>query len=118
MPETPIPGSPAASPLGAGFTGSCASGGSPAELLLPHCNHGYARSFCPHANAVEADAARFRICSHAGGVIEIAWSTERDHHPVAVGILRLTEAATNPAPLEQQARACAKVYLQRTGAAW
>lgn len=121
LPVTPLAGSAAASPLGAVFSGSCAAAPEtePSEVLLrTGCNQGYARAFCPHAAASQVDAARFRIKSHHAGVIEVAWSHERDHHPVAVGVLRLREDQVDPAPLEAQARACIAVYLRRKGVNW
>jgi len=107
--------------LGAIFTGSCHSDGSAhasEELVRDGCNTGYARNRCLHAAALDVDAVRFRIQSHAKGVIQIAWSSERDHHPVAVGTLQLRQDVVDGSPLDQQGRACAAVYLQRTGAAW
>jgi hypothetical protein len=117
----PMGGAAAASPLGALFTGRCAADPSldiPEPLLRTGCNTGYARHECPRAAAIEADAYRFRIKSHAEGIIQVAWSEERDHHPVAVGALRLAEAKGEAGPLETQARACIAVYLRRTGETW
>jgi len=121
VPGTALAGSPPASPLGAIFTGCCqaAAAADISDDLLRHgCNTGYARARCSHAAAVEVDAVRFRIKSHSDGVISVAWSSERDHHPVGVGVLELKPQPEQASPLEQQARACAAVYLQRTGAAW
>ena len=118
VPETVVPGSAAASPLGAVFRGSCAANAVADDALLQRCNTGYAREVCQHAAGLDADAVRFRIRAHAGGAIEIAWSTERDHHPVAVGILSLTDNAGDTGTLDRQARACASVYLQKTGNVW
>ncbi|MCU1326346.1 MAG: hypothetical protein JWN34_1716 [Bryobacterales bacterium] len=118
VPETVIAGSTAAFPLGAVFHGSCAAHVVADDGLLQRCNTGYARQVCPQAAEIQTDAVRFRIRGHAAGVIEIAWSTERDHHPVAVGVLSLEKATDKPGTLEQQARACAGVYLQNTGLAW
>lgn len=126
LPVAPLAGSPPSSPLGALFRGTCSAApdapknAAPIDdaLLLTGCNQGYARNRCPRAAASEVDAARFRIKSHASGVIEVGWSHERDHHPVAVGVLRLTEAPAGATPLEAQARACAAIYLHRKGLNW
>jgi len=121
LPVTPLAGSPPASPLGALFCGSCSTDPEAATddaLLHTGCNQGYARNRCPRAAASEIDAARFRIKSHASGVIKVAWSHERDHHPVAVGVLSLTETPTGSTPLEAQARAVVAVYLRHKGMHW
>ena len=121
LPVTPLAGSAPASPLGAVFAGSCAAAPEtePNEVLLrTGCNHGYARAFCPHAAASQADAARFRIKSHHAGVIEVAWSHEKDHQPVAVGVLSLREDPVGTMPLEAQVRGCIEVYLRRKGVNW
>jgi len=118
---TALAGSASAAPLGAVFEGLCGvdpQAEIPESLLKQGCNTGYARDKCPRAAAIENDATRFRIKSHISGIIEVAWSLERDHHPVAVGTLRLAELPETSEPLELQARACAAVYLRRTGAGW
>jgi len=80
------------------------------------CNRGYARESCQKAAHAEADAARFLVQSDRDGWIEVAWATERNHHPVAVGTLRLeTEGPPGTEPLERQARAVACVYLRQKG---
>ena len=121
LPTSILAGSSPASPLGALFAGHCA--GAPNEaiddaLLRTGCNQGYARDRCPAAAVSPVDAARFRIKSHAAGVIEVAWSQERHHHPVAVGALHLRDVPTGIEPLELQARACVAVYLRRKGVNW
>jgi hypothetical protein len=47
--------------------------------------------------------------------VEIAWSIERNHHPVAVGRLDV-ETSEEPSGdvLAQQAYACAMAYLRKT----
>ena len=121
LPNTILAGSSPASPLGALFAGQCAAAATEAigdALLQTGCNQGYARERCAAAAESPVDADRFRIKSHAAGVIEVAWSEERDHHPVAVGVLELREVPVGSEPLEQQARACVAVYLRRKGVNW
>jgi hypothetical protein len=99
--------------------GECAAqpGASiPVDTLRRCCNTGYARAACGHAAQSDADAFRFLIKSNRDGVVGVAWSIERDHHPVAVGTLavgtqRMTDAAEGP--LERQARACAAAYFRQ-----
>jgi len=101
------------------FNGDCASEAFhviPAETLRECCNRGYARGSCEKAARVDPDAARFLVRSDQDGRIEVAWATERNHHPVAVGTLRIS--ADEPAgtePLERQARAFADAYLRQKG---
>jgi hypothetical protein len=90
----------------------------PADILLRCCNRGYARGFCERAAGSEADAMRFLVKSHrGGGTVVVAWSIERNHHPLAVGSFEVTETMTTERPLERQARACAEAYLRQVGAA-
>lgn len=105
------------SPL-AGFAdlhgGECAAqpGASiPIDTLRRCCNNGYARAVCGHAAQSDADAFRFLIKSHRDGAVGVAWSIERDHHPVAVGTLLVTNAVASEGPLERQARACVQAYF-------
>jgi hypothetical protein len=108
-------------PLGDVYGGECAAGSGtliPIGILRRCCNFGYARDACAHAGTIDADASRFLVKSDCGGVVEIAWSTERNHHPVAVGILRVEQAAApDPGPIDRQARAYATSYLRRMGRA-
>jgi len=103
-------------PPGDLHAGECAGAAGrpiPMETLRRCCNIGYARGECERAAGLDADANRFLVKSDSGGSIEVAWSTERDHHPVAVGILHLTPgAAASQIPLERQAAACAETYLR------
>jgi hypothetical protein len=63
-----------------------------------------------------ADSLRFLVRSDDGDSIEVAWAAERNHHPVAVGILRIPRHPGPPADeLERQAQACARNYLRLTG---
>jgi hypothetical protein len=66
---------------------------------------------------VEADAAQFLIRSHDGGVIEVAWSLERNHHPLAVGLIEIAAGCVVQTTLERQAHALASEYLRKTGKA-
>ena len=121
LPGSMLAGSAPAAPLGAIFDGVCAGEPGaeiPESLLHQGCNSGYARQNCGRAAAVATDAVRFRIKSHTAGIIEVAWSQERDHGPVAVGTLRLEELPASVEALELQARACVSVYLRRKGVAW
>jgi hypothetical protein len=112
-----------ASPL-AGFTdlygGECAADtGSliPVDVLRQCCNAGYARDSCGRAAQSDADVFRFLIKANHGGVVDVAWSSERNHHPVAVGTLMVdcTIGTTQTGPLESQARAYATAYLLQIG---
>ncbi|MES1260378.1 MAG: hypothetical protein ABUS49_01485 [Acidobacteriota bacterium] len=88
----------------------------PADVIRRCCEQGYARHVCPHAAASEADAARFLIRAERNGTIEVAWSLERNHHPVATGTLAIDASqAASGTPLERQAHALAAEYLRRTG---
>jgi hypothetical protein len=105
-------------PLGDLFGGECAAENGaliPVDVLRRCCNAGYARGFCPRAAQAEADAFRFFIKANRDGVIDVAWSSERNHHPVAVGSLSVNPAAdaANSEPLERQARAYVANYLRQ-----
>jgi hypothetical protein len=112
-----------ASPL-TGFTdlygGACAAEPGaliPVDVLRQCCNTGYARGSCQRAGRSEADAFRFLIKANRNGAVDVAWSSERNHHPVAVGTLAVDcKTGTTPrAPLESQARAYAVAYLLQNG---
>ena len=112
-----LPGSPL--PVSEIFAGGCAADPG-AELTLDKltrcCNPGYARGCCRHAATVEADSVRFLVRSDDGAFIEIAWASEFNHHPLAVGTLHIARSlAPASTPLEHQACACAATYLHRTG---
>jgi hypothetical protein len=109
-----------ASPL-AGFTnldgGECASQPGaliPVDTLRRCCNAGYARATCAHAAQSDADAFQFLIKSNSNGVVGVAWSSERNHHPVAVGTLLVTGSAATEGPLERQARAYVQAYFRQS----
>jgi hypothetical protein len=87
------------------------------DKLRRCCNLGYARGVCERAQESPADAARFLVKSDRGGIVEIQWSLERNHHPVAVGTMEVAmgRAIGTEDPLERQARACAASYLRRAG---
>jgi hypothetical protein len=96
------------------YQGECAAGeGSQIadELLERCCNNGYAREVCNRAAQSDADAFRFMVKSHANGVVHIAWSSERNHHPVAVGNLAIEPGSAPETPLERQASAYAAEFL-------
>ena len=96
------------------YTGACAAQPDAAitsDTLRHRCNIGYARGSCEHAVKSEADAYRFAIKSDRAGVVEVAWSSERDHHPVAVGTLFSGGSAAVDDPLQRQACACVAAYL-------
>jgi hypothetical protein len=100
------------------YNGECAgAAGSPipADMLGTFCNNGYARGICPHAAASDSDAFRFNIKSHREGMIEVAWSSERNHHPVAVGRLAVAPQVAANTPLERQAHTFAAAYLRQIG---
>ena len=108
-------------PLGDVYGGCCAAEPGAAislDKIRRCCNIGYARTACEQARDSPADAARFLVKSDRGGIVEVAWSLERDHHPVGVGTLRIAlDAAASEVPLERQALACAASYLRHTGRA-
>ena len=117
---------PAGMPLGDVYRGCCAAEGGTAEpipddKLRRCCNIGYARDTCERARQSVADAARFLVKSDRGGRVEVQWSLERNHHPVAVGTLEIAIDATTgnedrpEQPLERQARACVASYLRGVG---
>jgi len=97
------------------YNGECASERSTEislDTLKGCCNTGYARKVCPRAAEADADAIRFLVKAAGGGNVEVAWSIERNHHPVAVGTAQLTEfAARSDDPLERQARAYASSLM-------
>jgi hypothetical protein len=49
-------------------------------------------------------------------VVAVAWSSERDHHPVAVGTLLITQTSEGEDPLARQARSFAAAYLLQSAA--
>jgi hypothetical protein len=105
------------------YSGTCAAeAGAPisADLLRSCCNNGYARDLCARAAQSDADAFRFLVKADSRGAVDVAWSSERNHHPVAVGTLSfphraLKMAAANSTPLERQARVHADNYLRQIG---
>jgi hypothetical protein len=116
-----------ASPL-MGFTdlygGECAAeAGALIPVVIPDavlrqcCNAGYARDSCKRAAQSDADVFRFAIKANRDGIVEVAWSSERNHHPVAVGTLAVDcgADATDAGPLERQARVYAAAYLLQHG---
>jgi hypothetical protein len=107
-----------APPLGDFFDGHCAadlSASIDVEILRRHCNFGYARGCCERAARSEADAVRLMVRGQRGSVVEIAWSIERNHHPVAVGRIDV-ETTREPLGdvLTRQAHACAMAYMRKT----
>lgn len=101
------------------YGGECAAeAGVIDDMMLRHCcNAGYARDTCGRAAQSDADAFRFLIKGNRDGVVEVAWSSERNHHPVAVGTLAVNGKAssTECGPLERQARAYAAAYIRQAG---
>ena len=102
------------------YAGDCAAGDSapiPDQTLRQYCNSGYARGCCARAASSDSDSFRFTIKANRIGEIDVAWSSERNHHPVAVGVLTVNRmAAAEASPLEQQARVYAEAYLRQIGA--
>jgi hypothetical protein len=119
-----LPASPL-EPLGDHYGGECAAEAGafiPVDVLRRCCNTGYARGSCERAAQSDADALRFLIKANRDGVVDVAWSSERNHHPVAVGTLAvdcrngtMESTIDQTGPLERQARACAVAYLRQTG---
>jgi hypothetical protein len=108
VPLSPLSGSD----LHDGYCGAQPEAPIPADTLRQCCNMGYARGVCRRAAQSNADAFRFLIKSNRDGVVAVAWSSERNHHPVAVGTLLVTEAPASEDPLERQARAYAAACLR------
>ncbi|HWE48586.1 MAG TPA: hypothetical protein VG273_02280 [Bryobacteraceae bacterium] len=98
------------------YSGECAADPGaivPVDVLRLCCNRGYARGTCQRAAQAEADAFRFLIRAAGRGTVEVAWSIERDHHPVAVGKSAITDStARSNQPLERQALVCAMSLLR------
>lgn len=64
----------------------------------------------------QPDAIRFLVRSDDGASIEVAWAAELNHHPLAVGTLRIPYQPGPPVDdLERQAQECARRYLLQTG---
>jgi hypothetical protein len=108
-------------PLEEIYGGECAAQAGaliPIDVLRRCCNAGYARDACERAAQSDADAFRFLVKANRAGVVDVAWSSERNHHPVAVGTLAVDcrSAVTDVEPLERQARVCAAAYLRQIGA--
>jgi hypothetical protein len=85
----------------------------PDETLQSCCNSGYARSRCSRAATATADCVQFLIAGESDGVVEVAWSLERDHHPVAVGRANAAKPATGNAVLDAQIGAYALITTRR-----
>jgi hypothetical protein len=120
LPISPLAGlAPEAAPLGDFYGGQCAADPGtliPLDTLHRCCNTGYARKACPYAAQTEADAVRFLIKADQGGVLDIAWSLERNHHPVAVGTAQVkADVPPDGSPLDRQVRAYAAAYFRQTG---
>lgn len=102
------------------YAGACAADHGAAlspDTLRRHCNAGYARGVCARAVQSDADSFRFAIKASRDGAVDVAWSSERNHHPVAVGLLTVRgAAAADASPLERQARVYAEAYLHQIGA--
>jgi hypothetical protein len=114
-----LPASPL-TPLEDLYGGECAAAAGvfiAVDVLRRCCNAGYARGSCQRAAQTDADAFRFLIKANRDGVVDVAWSSERNHHPVAVGTLTVDcrTDTTRTEPLELQARACAAAYLRQIG---
>jgi hypothetical protein len=103
------------------YGGECAAEAGaliPVDVLRQCCNAGYARDSCRRAAQSDADVFRFAVKANRDGVIDVAWSSERNHHPVAVGTLAVdcrTAVCPKEDPLERQARVYAAAYLQQIG---
>lgn len=119
LPSSPLTGFAAeVAPLGDVYGGECAAENGaliPADVLRRCCNTGYARGCCARAAESDADAFRFLIKGNRDGVIDVAWSSERNHHPVAVGSLAVHASADTAAsgPLERQARVYVAAFLRQ-----
>src|SRR5262249_21157266 len=86
--------------LGDLYTGLCRAAESvkqPDEhTVAERCNLGYARGRCAHFPAdAPSDAVRFSVAKHEPQAIRIRYSLERDHRPVANGVLEYSPAAAS-----------------------
>ena len=120
LPVAPLPGfAPEATPLGELYDGRCAAdpgGVIPPETLRRCCNRGYARHLCERAAATHPDAFRFLVKKDGGDTITVAWSSERDHLPLATGTVSIAaDSAPSADPLKLQARAHAAAYRRLAG---
>ena len=113
-----------AAPLGDLYGGHCSA--DPAADIEPdtlrrYCNFGYARRFCARAGGSEADAVRLLVRGERGSLVQVAWALERDHHPVAVGVIEVgvTDVETSGESMSAgdalalQAFACASAYVRQ-----
>ncbi len=101
------------------YGGECAAESRatiPAGTLRTCCNHGYGRDICARAAQSDSDAFRFAIKANRSGAVDVAWSSERNHHPVAVGTLTVDGGTRDNGPLERQARVYVAAYLRQIGA--
>jgi hypothetical protein len=101
--------------LSGNYSGECASEQAaliPLDVLQRCCTVGYARGVCARAALSDADSFRFLVKAADHRSVEVAWSIERNHHPVAVGTSVLTELTPrSDEPLERQARAYASSLM-------
>ena len=112
-------------PLGDAYTGLCRA--DPDAQMDPDpvalrdlCNLGYARGRCMHFPAgAGPDAVRFSVARDAGGLVQICWVRERDHHPFDHGRLEYSQEAQSftggiaEESVRQQAQAYVSSYLRR-----
>jgi hypothetical protein len=128
LPVSPLTGfPPEATTLGDLYGGECAADVGaliPAATLRACCNAGYARGTCERAARSDADAVRFLIKLNTldlntndlntNDVIDVAWSIERNHHPVAVGTTQVSNGQTGGTePLDRQIQAYVAAYLRQ-----
>ena len=101
--------------LGDYYAGDCASATNetiPPDTLRHCCNTGYARRVCPRVCRYRKPMRfEFVLRADRGGEIELGWAMERNHHPLAVGVMLLPETASTP--LEYQAKAFGASYLSQ-----
>ena len=120
LPSSPLVETGAiAPPLGDLYDGACAGDASAAidaDMVRRFCNYGYARERCVRAAQSEVDAVRLLVRGDRFGMVQIAWSTERNHHPVAVGQVEVDSLAgpVGVDVLAHQAHACAAAYVRKT----
>ena len=109
-PEVEAPWFDGRSPLGSTYQGSCSvQPSAPSALSL--CNFGYARGRCEHfPESCAADAVRFSVLSNSENLLRICWVTERDHAPVAHGVLEYRDGGFS-APLEEPFGAQARAFV-------
>jgi hypothetical protein len=106
-------------PLGGGWVGQCSAPGHAGETpsdeeLQQFCNLGYAKSCSRMPEAPHWDAIRFAVAHDRGSRIELWFSCEANHRPVAHGTLEydLSLLRWNSASSDVRIERLAQCYLE------